>query len=351
LSTPPRFGFSISPGDPRGVASEAAIAEHLGYHRIGIWDSPALFREPWIVLAAAAQMTSSIALGTWVTNPSTRHPVVTASAAATLDDLAPGRVYIGIGSGDTGVSHLGMKAASLQHLEDYMIALRHLLQDGSAMYRSESIRLTWARRHLPILLAAHGPRSLRLAGRVADGVIVGLGVTPDAIQGSLALIEEGARESGRSLSDLHIWFTCFWFVDPRPGVAKQAGAWAAASFASHFARTGTAGKFVPPEYEAPLIELGKRYDKLTHGSVPDEQKAQYAEIAQKLGVLDYFQQRFTFSGTPDEVQQQVNAAMQAGASRFDGAIDADLPEHRERIEAWSRWIIKQGSSSWGRMMR
>src|SRR5262245_45097305 len=122
--TSPQFGFSISPGDPLDVAHEAAEAEALGYDRIGIWDSPALFREPWVVLSALATTTQRIMVGTWVTNPLTRHPVVTASAAASLDDLAPGRVFIGIGSGDTGVLHLGLRAAPLVQLKRYALAVR-----------------------------------------------------------------------------------------------------------------------------------------------------------------------------------------------------------------------------------
>jgi 5,10-methylenetetrahydromethanopterin reductase len=343
--TQPLFGFSISPGDPTPTALEAADAEAMGYHRIGVWDSPALFREPWVVLASMAQATRSVRLGTWVTNPQTRHPVVTASAAATLDDLAPGRTYIGIGSGDTGVSHLGVKAAPLARLEAYVLALRQLLESGEADYNSEAVKLRWANagkpRRIPIIVAAHGPKALRLAGRIGDGVIAGLGVTPEVIAGSLELIEQGARESGRRIEDIEVWFTCFWFVDPTPGVAKQAGAWAATSLASHFAKAGTAGKFVPPEYEEPLMRLGALYDKLTHGAVPGDQKAQYAEAASELGVLDYFQRRFSFAGTPDEVHAQIEAARAAGASRFDGAIDADLPEHRERITAWAQHVLNR----------
>lgn len=80
----PRFGFSIAPGESLGVGREVAEAEVLGYDRVGIWDSPALFRDPWVTLASVARDTSRIRLGTWVTNPLTRHPVVTASAAAAL---------------------------------------------------------------------------------------------------------------------------------------------------------------------------------------------------------------------------------------------------------------------------
>ena len=105
------FGFSVTPGEPLGVGAEMRRAEALGYDRFGVWDSPALFREPWVTLASAARDTERIRLGTWVTNPLSRHPLVTAACAATVDDLAPGRVYIGIGAGGTGVWHLGLGTA------------------------------------------------------------------------------------------------------------------------------------------------------------------------------------------------------------------------------------------------
>jgi 5,10-methylenetetrahydromethanopterin reductase len=143
MATSPAFGFSVSPGQADGVAREAAEAETLGYDRIGIWDSPALFREPWVVLSAVANAAQRIRLGTWVTNPLARHPVVTASAAASLDELAPGRVYIGIGTGDTGVLHLGLPAASLAQLRRYVLALRASLArvPGARPWRATSSRI------------------------------------------------------------------------------------------------------------------------------------------------------------------------------------------------------------------
>jgi 5,10-methylenetetrahydromethanopterin reductase len=323
------FGFSVTPGPPDGVAEEAAAAEALGYDRIGIWDSPALFRDPWVTLGLVADRTSGVRIGPWVTNPLSRHPVVTAAAAASVDDLAPGRTYVGIGSGGTGVWHLGLRTATLGQLEEYVAAVREQLAE----------RLTWAKRRIPILVSAHGPQSLRLAGRIADGVVAGLGVTPEVVRGCLELIGEGAAEAGRSADELEVWFTCFWFVDEQPGVAERRGAWASTAFALHFARSGVEGKFVPEELQDAVAELGRGYDLVAHGSVPAELQERYAERAEELGVADYLRRRFVFCGTPDEVEQQVRAAVAAGARRFDGAIDADLPEHRERIEAWARLVL------------
>ena len=328
--TRPRFGFSVTPGAPDGVAAEAAEAEALGFDRIGVWDSPALFREPWVTLGAMARTTERIRLGTWVTNPLSRHPVVTASAAATVD----------IGAGGTGVWHLGMKTAKLAELEEYVLAVRSLLTDGEAEYRGETVRLPWAaRRRIPIVVSAHGPQALRAAGKVGDGVIVGLGVTPEVVAGSLELVEEGARSAGRSPSDLDVWFTCFWFVDEEPGVAARRGAWAATAFSLHFARWGVEGRFVPEELQEGVVELGRAYDLVTHGAVPPEQQAEYARLADELGVGEYLRRRFVFAGTPAEVEVQVRTAIAAGACNFDGAIDADLPEHRERIGAWAELVL------------
>jgi 5,10-methylenetetrahydromethanopterin reductase len=336
----PRFGFSVTPGEPLAVGSEMRRAELLGYDRFGVWDSPALFREPWTTLASVARDTERIRLGTWVTNPLSRHPLVTAACAATVDDLAPGRVYLGIGAGGTGAWHLGYPTARLAELEAYVLAVRALLERGAADWRGHALTLPWAGpRRIPIVMGAHAPRSLRLAGRIADGVVIGLGVSPEVVSGSLELLAAGAAEAGRTVADLDVWFTSLWWVDERPGRALADGAWSATAFALHFVDSGVTGKFIPEELEAPLLEVGKAYDLRSHGHPTREQKAAYVELADRLGVGDYLRRRFMLAGTPGEVEGQIRAAVAAGAANFDGAIDADLPEHERRIEQWASLVL------------
>jgi 5,10-methylenetetrahydromethanopterin reductase len=342
-----RFGFSVTPGEPVGVGEEMRRAEALGYDRFGVWDSPALFREPWTTLASVAADLERIRLGTWVTNPLSRHPLVTAACAATVSDLAPGRVYIGIGAGGTGVWHLGMQTARLAELEAYVLAVRGLLERGSADWHGQALTLPWAGpRRIPIIISAHASRSLRLAGRIGDGVVIGLGITPEVVAASLELLEAGARDGGRSADDLEVWFTSFWWVDEQPGKAISDGGWSATAFALHFADSGVEQKFIPDELKAPLLEIGKAYDLKSHGRPSEEQQAAYVELADRLGVGSYLRDRFMFAGTPEEVEAQLRAAVDAGARNFDGAIDADQPEHERRITNWARLVLPRFATDW-----
>ena len=144
---------------------------------------------------------------------------------------------------------------------------------------------------------------------------------------------------GRTLSDLEVWFTCFWFVDEEPGAALAEGAWAATAFALHFSQGRVEGKFVPEEYREGIVRLGEQYDLVAHGRVTRDLKRRYVERADALGIGDYIRSRFMFCGTPAEVESQIRAAMAAGATNFDGAIDADLDEHRRRIGNWAELVL------------
>ncbi len=334
-----RFGFSMNPLDLGEVRAVAADAEAAGYNRVGIWDSPALYLDPWITLAAVSTSTTSLRIGTWVTNPLTRHPVVTANAAATLDALAPGRVVIGIGTGDSGVYNLAGRAAPLDRLTEYVRALRGLLADGRALWEGNELRMRPAANPVPIWVAAHGARAIRTAGAVGDGVIFGLGIAPDTIEACRAMLDRGASEAGRDAATLETWYTAPWYVDENGDRARDAALWHVASLAHHISRSGTAGKFIPDRIAPGIVELGQAYNLLSHGAPSREQRDEYRRIARRTGIDEYLVSRYTFAGTPDECAAQVLAAAAAGAVNHDCANDSPAGELHRRPEAWATHVL------------
>ena len=113
------FGVNFMPTAPvLEVAEWAKAVERHGYDLLGISDSQSISRDVYVTLAHCATATTRIRLGSRVITPVTRHPAVAASAAATLEELAPGRTMIGIGSGDSAAYTIGATAVSLAELRE-----------------------------------------------------------------------------------------------------------------------------------------------------------------------------------------------------------------------------------------
>ena len=114
------FGLEVHPYyDSKTILDEIKLAEAMGYDDVWIGDSQLIWRELYVLMGAAAQTTSKVFLGSGVTNPITRLPAVTASAAVTLQELSGGRMMLGIGSGFSSVNTMGMKPATLKELEEF----------------------------------------------------------------------------------------------------------------------------------------------------------------------------------------------------------------------------------------
>ena len=173
-----RFSVSVVAQEPATTLSAARAAETAGFDLLYTGDIQSTHREAWSTLTLMATVTSRISLGPGVTNPVTRHPAVTAGAVATLDEISGGRAFLGLGTGDSAVRNLGLLPATLARTESYLDAVRSVLADGCAVWDGVEIAgRAWPRR-IPVLYSAHGPRSLRMAGRLADGVVAGVGTPP-----------------------------------------------------------------------------------------------------------------------------------------------------------------------------
>lgn len=334
-----QFGFSMNPLDLVEARSVASMAEASGYDRVGVWDSPAFHREAWVTLASLTATVPRLRIGPWVTNPLTRHPVVTASAAATLDQLAPGRVVLGIGTGDSGVYNLAQTASPLAYLERYVETVRRLMEDGEALWEDARLSMRPADNPVPIWVAAHGARSARVAGAIGDGVILGLGVSPDAIRASEHAVRTGAEDAGKDPDALEIWHTAPWYVDDDRQRAREEALWHVASLAHHISRNGTAGKLIPESLRDGVVELGRAYDLVSHGAPSPQQRAEYRRVAWRSGVADYLIDRFTFAGDPADCARAVRDAVDAGARSFDCANDSPAGGLGYRPRRWAERVM------------
>jgi len=198
--------MKISIGVPPGrQALDLAIrAEQLGYDRVWMYDSAALYEDVWIHLARAADATERIGLGTAVLVPNLRHVMATASAIATVERLAPGRLACAIGTGYTARLTLAQKALPWKFVREYVEQLQTLLRgevtqiDGRACQMIHRPELAAPRPiEVPILLSAFGPKGQAIAREIADGW---MGVTPppEAFDWAVHMINGSVLAPGES---------------------------------------------------------------------------------------------------------------------------------------------------------
>jgi 5,10-methylenetetrahydromethanopterin reductase len=172
----------------------AVLAEELGYHRIWVADSQMIWSDAFAVMARIADRTSRVGIGTGVAVAGTRPAPVLAAGMATINRIAPGRVFCGVGSGNTAMRIMGHKPVTIAELDHYLADLRPLLRGEEMTYQWRGKRSVT--RHLmpdagfvdfghdiPLYVSGFGPRSIALAGAHGDGLVLGGSPTPQVLAG------------------------------------------------------------------------------------------------------------------------------------------------------------------------
>ena len=228
-----RLAFGLNRLDlasPERFAADAARLEALGWRYGFIPSSPLLVQDPYVMLAAGLRSTNGIVLGPLIENPVMRHPAVIAGSIATVDRLAPGRTVLGMGVGDTAVRLMGKRPATVAELGDAIRAIR-------ALNAGERLAVDAARpavlRHaapVPVWVAAQGPKTLRMAGRVADGVFIRVGVHETNLRLAVEAVRAGAEEAGRDPGEVRIGCVFHTIVDDDPERAARIGRAVAAGY-------------------------------------------------------------------------------------------------------------------------
>jgi 5,10-methylenetetrahydromethanopterin reductase len=244
-----------------------------------------------------------VVLGPGVSHLAGRHPSVIASAMATLAELAPGRIRLGIGVGDSGALNMGVPRASLSELEAAIGAMRALWRGETA----DGLRLGYApiASVVPIYTAGAGERALRLSGRVADAALISS--EPGRLAASIEHVRAGEREAGRPAGAVRIMLWTTVAVDEDREVARAAVRGSVARRAMNtLGALARRGALPGADLEA-VQRLQAVYDTRVHGTAGHD----LATLVPS-GWID----RFAIAGTPDEVRTRLARAVQDGADEI-----------------------------------
>jgi probable F420-dependent oxidoreductase len=227
-----KFGIVLNARLPFDTLKAVQIADQNGFNIAATYDSHFLWQEAWIHYTLWGLHTKRVKIGPFVTNPITRHITVTASLAATLCDITGGRVFIGIGRGDSAVRTMKKKPSSLDDLGGSVQVLRKLIKGQKAQVDGADVYIPWAKWDVPIYIAAYGPKALELAGKVGDGVILQI-ADPEVIRWSLKWVKKGADEVGRSLDGFEVISAAAWYLSEDLEKAKKETRWFPAMVSNH----------------------------------------------------------------------------------------------------------------------
>ncbi|WP_028651255.1 LLM class flavin-dependent oxidoreductase [Nocardioides halotolerans] len=336
VSAPPTAG-------PDGFTAASFIdrverADAYGFDRISVGDTQLNNLECFSALNLAATRTSKAGLGPGVTNAVTRDVGVMANALGSLDVVSGGRAFCLIARGDGAVRNAGLKPASVAEMRGYFLALKSLLRTGHAEYGERTVRLPWMAKHqhaVPLYMVAEGPRMLRMAGEIADGVFVGAGLTEMVVRESLDTIHAGARDAGRDPAELDIWWDTRSGIGPTWEDGLHRAKESLASIGNHAFRAGFEGKHVPEELHDVLRDYARRFDYSEKGT-----SAQNGPLMEELGLTDYFVERFGAVGTPEQVVERLRHLESIGVTQVSMAShDRGLAGVPDSIELLGEQVL------------
>src|SRR6266852_4444397 len=197
---------------PERAITDVKYAEERGFSHAWIPDSHMIWGDTYECMALAAVNTKNIKLGTGVAIASNRIPPVTVHSIATINQLAPGRVALGFGTGHTGRRVMGLPPVKLADLREQVRVICELLRTGESFYETEGRRRKIRYLHrdyqfialeprIPVYVAGNAPQTMQMAGEFGDGIVTTGVSNPDRLDRVFTQIREGARKAGRTLPD------------------------------------------------------------------------------------------------------------------------------------------------------
>lgn len=341
---------------------EVELAERAGFRDAWFYDSQMIYSDVYATMALAAEHTKHIRLGTLVAVLSNRIPPVTAHAIASINELAPGRTVLGVGTGFTARNVMGMPPIPLRRMREEVAVIRKLVAGEEASYTesgvTRSVRLLHPeggfvnlRDRIPIYVAANAPKAMKLAGEVGDGWIT-INIDPKTIAEGRERILKAADAAGRKIDAAHFPVTVLTSACVlKPGesrtserVKRLIGPFAIVLLHTVWdEHKMAAGPFAPPSL-FPLAKayhddhimkmrtpIEKRFQEMHYGHVIFLQPGEDKYITEEL--LNYG----SLVGTPAEIIARIKALEAVGVTNL--ALHIVGTDSRELIEDLGREVI------------
>jgi 5,10-methylenetetrahydromethanopterin reductase len=287
-------------------------AEELGFE--AVWQAESrLVREATVPMAAFAATTERIKVGSGVVNCWTRNVGLMASTFVTLDDLAPGRIVLGIGAWwDPLASKVGItRGRPLSAMREYIEVLRRLIAMENVTFHGEFVDVTdieidivhgdRSPRRIPIYLGATGMKMMELAGEIADGVVLNYLVSPAYNAEAMARLADGAARAGRTEDDVDRPQLVVCSLDPDREAALDRARELVTQYLGQQPHIGKASG-------VEQLLLDDIVGELTWPAGPEQIRKAMALVP------DEVVQMLTASGTPDECRAKVNEYVAAGCT-------------------------------------
>lgn len=322
------FWTNFTSKDAREAPDEARRFEADGWDGAVMVDSQCMFPDVWAYLAVCAQATSRLKLATGVTNPITRHPSVTAAAAASLQMISSGRAVMGIGRGDSALAYVGAQPMSIAAFEHYLDVLQTYLRgemvdmaDASAMVVNAKVgfdnlaigsaptgsSLKWLAEYelpkVPVESYATGPKAIASSARMADRVILGLAAEINRVAWGVDVTRAAAQEAGREVG-----VGCAVIVMPHEDV-RVARDLARPTVASMSRFSVMNNKVIGPATEEQtevLLKIAEVYDMNKHGDAAAQSRVMPDEFVDQFGIV----------GTVDTCVERLRAFVDLGLDRM-----------------------------------
>ncbi|MEM7541210.1 MAG: LLM class flavin-dependent oxidoreductase [Pseudomonadota bacterium] len=337
--------------------------EDLGYDAAWVPDTQMLWSDCYVTMGLAAANTSKIRLGTGVAIPGTRIAPTTAHSIATINQIAPGRAFLGIGTGHTAMRVMGQDPMPIKEFREYIRVLRAML-DGEPVdytYRDKTTEIVWQNHgegfrniedRIPIYVAGNGPLALKTAGRYGDGLISLFNEREDVLSYHLGLVKEGAEKAGRAdvMDNFHTT-TLTTAVILKPGekmtddrIIELAGSWVAVSI--HFVFEiwrYTKDDAVVPDYMKGIWE--EYVDHVENLEIPEDKWHQviheghcsFYPAGEKKFITPEMIEGCCMVGGPSEIAEQIRAAEKIGLGEV--SLLPPIAHEREVINDFAKEVM------------